>query len=32
MQRGASFNLDRAEAEMGKKMEEAEAASKGSGQ
>src|SRR5713226_5637239 len=32
MQRGASFNLDAVKAEMGKKMAEAEAASKGTGQ
>jgi arylsulfatase len=32
MQRGASFNLDAVKAEMAKKMAEAEAASKGSGQ
>jgi arylsulfatase len=32
MQRGASFNLDAVKAEMGKKMQEAEAASKGAGQ
>jgi arylsulfatase len=32
MQRGASFNLDALKAEMGKRMAEAEAASKGSGQ
>jgi len=32
MQRGASFNLDAVKAEMGKKMQEAEAASKGTGQ
>ena len=32
MQRGASFNLDAIKAEMGKKMAEAEAASKGAGQ
>ena len=32
MQRGASFNLDAVKAEMGKKMAEAEAASKGPGQ
>ena len=32
MQRGASFNLDAIKAEMGKKMAEAEAASKGTGQ
>lgn len=32
MQRGASFNLDAVKAEMGKRMEQAEAASKGSGQ
>jgi arylsulfatase len=29
MQRGASFNLDAVKAEMGKRMAEAEAASKG---
>jgi hypothetical protein len=29
MQRGASFNLDAVKAEMAKKMEQAEAASKG---
>jgi hypothetical protein len=29
MQRGASFNLDAIKAEMGKRMEQAEAASKG---
>jgi arylsulfatase len=32
MQRGASFNLDAVKAEMAKKMEQAQAASKGSGQ
>ena len=32
MQRGASFNLDALKAEMGKRMQEAEAAAKGSGQ
>jgi arylsulfatase A-like enzyme len=32
MQRGASFNLDAVKAEMAKKMEQAEAASKGTGQ
>jgi arylsulfatase A-like enzyme len=32
MQRGASFNLDAVKAEMSKKMEQAEAASKGPGQ
>src|SRR5206468_9772018 len=32
MQRGASFNLDAIKAEMGKKMEEAEKAAKGTGQ
>jgi len=32
MQRGASFNLDAVKAEMGKRMAEAEAASKGTGQ
>lgn len=32
MQRGASFNLDAIKAEMGKRMAEAEAASKGTGQ
>ena len=32
MQRGASFNLDALKAEMGKRMAEAEAASKGTGQ
>jgi arylsulfatase A-like enzyme len=32
MQRGASFNLDAVKAELGKKMAEAEAASKGTGQ
>jgi arylsulfatase A-like enzyme len=32
MQRGASFNLDAVKAEMGKRMAEAEAASKGPGQ
>jgi len=32
MQRGASFNLDAVKAEMAKKMAEAEAASKGTGQ
>ena len=32
MQRGASFNLDAVKAEMGKKMEQAEAAAKGPGQ
>ncbi|MGO9636872.1 MAG: arylsulfatase [Terracidiphilus sp.] len=32
MQRGASFNLDAIKAEMGKKMAEAEAASKGTGE
>jgi arylsulfatase A-like enzyme len=32
MQRGASFNLDAVKAEMGKRMEEAEKASKGPGQ
>jgi arylsulfatase A-like enzyme len=32
MQRGASFNLDAIKAEMGKRMEQAEAASKGPGQ
>jgi arylsulfatase A-like enzyme len=32
MQRGASFNLDAVKAEMAKRMEQAEAASKGSGQ
>ncbi len=32
MQRGASFNLDALKAEMAKKMAEAEAASKGTGQ
>jgi arylsulfatase A-like enzyme len=32
MQRGASFNLDAVKAEMGKRMEEAERASKGTGQ
>ena len=32
MQKGASFNLDAVKAEMAKKMEEAEAASKGTGQ
>src|SRR5207237_627202 len=32
MQRGASFNLDAVKAEMGKKLQEAEAASKGTGQ
>jgi arylsulfatase len=32
MQRGASFNLDAVKAEMSKKMEEAERASKGASQ
>jgi hypothetical protein len=32
MQRGASFNLDAAKAEMAKQMADAEAASKGTGQ
>jgi hypothetical protein len=32
MQRGASFNLDAVKAEMQKKMEEAERASKGASQ
>ena len=32
MQRGASFNLDAVKAEMAKRMEQAEAASKGTGQ
>ena len=32
MQRGASFNLDAVKAEMAKKMEQAEAASKGPSQ
>jgi len=32
MQRGASFNLDAPKAEMAKRMAEAEAASKGTGQ
>ena len=32
MQRGASFNLDTVKAEMGKRMEEAERASKGPSQ
>ena len=32
MQRGASFNLDAIKAEMARKMEQAEAASKGTGQ
>ena len=32
MQRGASFNLDAVKAEMAKRMAEAEAASKGTGQ
>jgi hypothetical protein len=32
MQRGASFNLDAVKAEMTKKMEEAEKASKGTSQ
>ena len=32
MQRGASFNLDAVKAEMGKRMEQAERASKGTGQ
>ena len=31
MQRGAGFNLDALKAEMGKRMQEAEAASKGTG-
>ena len=31
MQRGAGFNLDAVKAEMGKRMQEAEAASKGTG-
>jgi len=32
MQRGASFNLDAVKAEMAKRMQQAEAASKGTGQ
>jgi hypothetical protein len=32
MQRGASFNLDAVKAELGKRMEQAEAASHGTGQ
>ena len=32
MQKGASFNLDAVKAEMNKRMAEAEAASKGTGQ
>ena len=32
MQRGASFNLDAVKAEMAKRMEQAQAASKGTGQ
>src|SRR5437867_13409633 len=32
MQRGASFNLDAVKAEMAKKMEQAQAAAKGTGQ
>jgi arylsulfatase len=32
MQRGASFNLDAVKAEMGKRIAQAEAASKGPGQ
>jgi arylsulfatase len=32
MQKGASFNLDAVKAEMAKKMEQAQAASKGPGQ
>ena len=32
MQRGASFNLDPVKAEMAKRMEQTEAASKGTGQ
>jgi hypothetical protein len=32
LKRGASFNLDAVKAEMAKKMQEAEAASKGTGQ
>ncbi len=32
MQRGASFNLDAVKAEMAKRMAQAEAASKGTGQ
>jgi arylsulfatase len=32
MQRGASFNLDAVKAEMGKRMEQAQAASKGTSQ
>jgi hypothetical protein len=32
MQRGASFNLDALKAEMAKRMQEAEAAAKGTGQ
>jgi arylsulfatase len=32
MQRGASFNLDAVKAEMAKRMEQAQAASKGPGQ
>ena len=31
MQKGASFNLDALKAELGKKMEEAQAAAKGTG-
>jgi arylsulfatase len=31
MQRGASFNLDAVKAEMAKRMEQAEAAAKGTG-
>ena len=32
MQKGASFNLDAVKAEMAKKMEQAQAAAKGTGQ
>jgi arylsulfatase len=32
MQKGASFNLEAVKAELGKKMQQAEAASKGTGQ
>ena len=32
MQKGASFNLDAVKAEMAKRMEQAQAASKGTGQ
>jgi arylsulfatase len=32
MQKGASFNLEAVKAELGKKMQQAEAAAKGTGQ